>query len=79
MTNCEGCKKKLERDPSKDLRELSEGFYVVSKVYVTALNPEGVIVGPFSNKETAESEYKKFVFLKRLINPKIIYIAHKTI
>lgn len=67
---CRGCKGNLKDVPTKDLRELETGYYIVSKVYKTSMNPEGVIVGPFT-KEQAEIEFKKFVFLRRLINPKI--------
>ena len=71
--SCQGCKGSSKDIPSKDLRILENGFYIVSEVYKTAMNPVGVIVGPYT-KEQAEIEYKKFVFLKRLINPKIILI-----
>lgn len=71
---CQGCKGDIKDVPTKDLRVLETGHYIVSKVYITAMNPNGIIVGPFT-KEQVEIEFKKFVFLKRLINPKIRLVS----
>lgn len=68
--SCQGCKSNLKDVPQKDLRALEKGYYIISKIYITPMNPMGVIVGPFT-KEQAESEFNKFIFLRRLINPKI--------
>ena len=75
ISNCKGCSMQ-NKDPEKDRRTLEDGYYIVSKVYRTTLNPQGIIMGNFADIEKAKQHYNKFTFLRRMLDPKLIKIEN---